>query len=135
MAIWIIKRIKTKQTKTKQIKKNINLLWFAIKSGIMWNTNKSKRISLDWKSQFRTNKYSHFCLFMLNSAKKMSKWLKNEQKCSKIPIIWKYLTLLDFTNGICFVCKINRLACFDLIRVLKNENKMNTKYFQIIFFN
>ena len=37
----------------------------------------------------------------------MSKWLKNEQKCPKMPTIQHYSTVFDFKKGICFLYKKN----------------------------
>ena len=48
-------------------------------------------------------------------------------------IIRTYSTLFDFKKGIRFLYQKNRLACFHPIRV--PNSKMNTEYFQIIFFN
>ena len=42
---------------------------------------------------------------MSNSATNMSKWVKNEQKCPKIPIIQHYLTVFDFKKVFIFYLK------------------------------
>ena len=47
----------------------------------------NKLFGLDRKSQYKTNNYAIFNLFMLYSAKFMSKWLKNQQKCPKMSTI------------------------------------------------
>ena len=73
------------------------------------------------------NNYSIFYLFMLNSAKYMSKLLKKEHECPKMATIWHYLAVFDFQPDICFLYKTKRLAYFDPIQVPNNET--NTKYF------
>ena len=52
------------------------------------------------------------------SAKYMSKWLKNEQKCPKMPNIQHLLTVFDSIQ-------------FD--RILVPNNITNAEYFQILF--
>ena len=95
----------------------------------------NKLLGLYWKSRFKMNNYAFFYLFMSSSIK-MLKWLKitkNVPKCPAFDSIQQYSTLFDFKKGICFVCKTNRLACFNPIRV--PNSKTYTKYFGIIFLN
>ena len=102
---------------------NVKYRWFKM----------NKLFGYDRKSQFKMNNYLFFYLFMSNSAKSKLKWFKNERKCEKITTIWQYSTVFDLIKGICFLCKTNRLACFRPIWI--PNNKMNTKYFWIIFFS
>ena len=80
----------------------------------------NKLFYLDWKSRFKTNNYSNFYLFMLNSSKNTS----NGPKVSKnVP---QYSTVFDFKKGICFICKTKMLACVDPIWEPNIEK--NTEY-------
>ena len=84
--IQIVKRIETKQIKI------YNITWFAIKSRINQQIKRKKTIWLRLEKSIQMNNYLIFYLFTLNSAKNMSKWVKNEQKCPKITNIWHILT-------------------------------------------
>ena len=61
---------------------------------------------------------------MLNSAKTHVKMV---QQLTKMPTIRQYSTVFNFKKGICFLCEMNWLACFNPIKVPNNET--NTEHF------